>query len=257
MATFTYRANDGVGLSDPAVVSITVNAVNDAPVLDPSGDLHLNPIVINDFNNPGTLLSDILASGGGTPISDVDAGALQGVAITQVDNTNGAWQYTTDGGASWNNLAPVSPSTARLLAVNANTRLRFVPNTLFNGPVDPGVAFLAWDQTSGAAGGTGDASSTGGSTAFSVASETARIFVNNQADLSIQKGVSTSSALAGLQVQYTFTVTNAGPADATGVMISDTLPVGVSYASGDGSCYFVGGVVTCAVGGLSANASVT
>ncbi len=254
-AVFSYRASDGASLSAPAVVTVTVQPVNDAPVLDNSGDLRLNPILVNQFNNPGTLLSDILASDGGAPISDVDAGALTGIAVTAVNNSGGVWQFTTDG-STWIDLSPVSPAAARLLAVDANTAIRFVPDPLFNGAVDPGITFQAWDQTTGSAGGTGDATVNGGVTAFSTAGETARIFVNNQADLSLLKGVSVSSPLAGVQVQYTFTVTNAGPSEATGVTISDTLPLQVSYLSGQSGCSLSSGKVTCLVGNLSSGASV-
>ena len=81
-------------------------------------------------------------------------------AITAVDDTNGTWQYTTDSGGLWTDFASVSESTARLLAADANTYVRFVPDADWNGTVINGITFRAWDQTSGTAGGTADLTST-------------------------------------------------------------------------------------------------
>jgi methionine-rich copper-binding protein CopC len=166
--------------SAEATISINVNGINDAPVLDNSGNMSLNAInedVANASNN-GTLVSDIIASAGGDRITDIDAGALEGLAVTSVDNTNGTWQFSIDNGTNWTPFGSPSQTTARLLASNATTRIRFVPNANFNGTVDPGITFRAWDQTSGTNGGTADTSTNGGTSAFSIMTETASITVN-------------------------------------------------------------------------------
>ena len=56
-------------------------------------------------------------------------------------------------------------------------------------------------------------------------------YESSEADLSISKTASTASADPGGAVTYTLTVTNAGPDDATGVTVKDTLPAGVTFAS--------------------------
>ena len=48
--------------------------------------------------------------------------------------------------------------------------------------------------------------------------------VNPQADLSLTKAASDSHPGTDDQVEYTLTAHNAGPNDATGVMIHDSLP---------------------------------
>jgi hypothetical protein len=152
--------------------SITVTAVNDSPTL--SGTANLASIVedVTDGSNVGTLLST-LTSG---QISDPD-GTLTGIAVTGVDNTNGTWEYSTNSGSSWTAFGAVGPSSARLLQVNPQTRVRFVPNADFNGTVS-GLTFRAWDGTSGSVGGTGDTTlGVGGATAFSSAEFTASIGV--------------------------------------------------------------------------------
>ena len=99
--TFTYRANDGSGNSNLATVTITVNPINDAPVLDDSGAMSLTGIFENQTDPAGTTVVDIIASTGGDHITDVDAAAVEGMAVTWVDDSNGSWQYSTNGGANW------------------------------------------------------------------------------------------------------------------------------------------------------------
>src|SRR5262249_39091594 len=52
---------------------------------------------------------------------------------------------------------------------------------------------------------------------------------------------------------------NGGPSDATGVVVSDTLPTGVAFVSATTGCVNSAGTVTCTVGALAngANASVS
>jgi hypothetical protein len=169
-----------VNQSAPVSFTITVIGQNDAPVLDNTGNMSLNAINedVPNASNTGTLISDIIASAGGDRVTDVDASAVEGIAVTLVDNTNGTWEYSIDNGTNWTAFSGLAVTTARLLAADALTRIRFVPNADFNGTIDPGITFFAWDQSSGTNGNTGDATVTGGITAFSTASETASITVN-------------------------------------------------------------------------------
>ncbi len=68
-----------------------------------------------------------------------------------------------------------------------------------------------------------------------------------QVDLSVVKTAQPSPVTAGGQLTYTFTTTNNGPMNATGVMLSDLLPSGVTYVSSSSSQ----GTVTSSNGGLS------
>ena len=65
-----------------------------------------------------------------TPISDVNVGSQFGVAIIQVDSSNGTWQFSTDGGHSWVTLTNVCPQHATLLRSSpiAMNKVRFVLN---------------------------------------------------------------------------------------------------------------------------------
>ena len=77
------------------------------------------------------------------------------------------------------------------------------------------------------------------------------------ADLSIAKTAAPDPVTAGNELAYTLTVTNNGPAGATGVIVTDTLPAGVTLVSATPSQGTCGGAVTCALGNLASGSSVT
>ena len=117
---------------------------NTAPTL--SGANNLTTINEDPSSNPGTLVSALISG----KVTDADPGALTGIAVTAVNNTNGSWEYSVDGGASWTAFGTPSVASARLLAADAtSTYVRFVPNAAYNGTVTNGLTFRAWDQTSG------------------------------------------------------------------------------------------------------------
>ncbi len=68
--------------------------------------------------------------------------------------------------------------------------------------------------------------------------------------------------LAGQQMNYTIQVANGGPSDATSVVISDTLPAGLSFASGTncsatGGTPFVNQQVTCNIASIGCNSNAS
>jgi ELWxxDGT repeat protein len=171
----TLTDGDG-GMSSPVSKSITVTPINDAPKLNTALSPTLTAINENNHNAWGTPVWTLLPG-----YSDVDAGALKGLAITSASGaTQGAWQYTLDGGATWLDLGAVSLSAAKLLPAQGNlSRVRFVPNANYHGTVQLG--YFAWDQTQGVSGGTFDLSGSGkfgGTTAFGWGYETASLTVN-------------------------------------------------------------------------------
>jgi hypothetical protein len=176
---------------------------NAAPVLDNSGAPYLiapagTRLPVEMTN--GILVTDLLARGaGGNPVTDSDGGALEGIALTAIDKTLGTWQYAVLANPSdtdWleaDVAGAISNTSALLLAADANTRLRFVtallprhnsqktdgsPATPAEGflpletKLDTGLTFRAWDRTTGTVGGRADTTSNGGTTAFSIATET-------------------------------------------------------------------------------------
>ncbi len=158
---------------DSETATLTVLSVNDAPVLDNSGNMYLTSIGEDNTTNPGDSVAAIIASPGGDRITDVDFGDEEGIAVTGVDNSHGTWQYSINGGLNWSSLNG-SPTSARLL--DSQSRIRFVPQSNYFG-TSGNITFQAWDLSSGTLGATENASQNGGTTAFSTATETANLNV--------------------------------------------------------------------------------
>ncbi len=77
-------------------------------------------------------------------------------------------------------------------------------------------------------------------------------------DLSLRVSATPDPATVGGLLTYAILVTNTGPADATGVTVTNFLPAGaalVSFASSQGVCEGVGDLLICTLGTLSAAAS--
>lgn len=163
--------------ADTDAIAITVDPINDAPVLSATAPM-LTTIMEDDTANAGDLIASIL----GASVTDVDTGAVQGIAVTGLSGGNGIWAYSTNGGGSWIPIGAVADDNARLLAADTSTRIRFQPNLNFYGTVSPGITFRAWDRTTGANGGTADTTANGDATAFSANSDTAAIVVNAVGD---------------------------------------------------------------------------
>ena len=82
-------------------------------------------ITEDQTTNSGNTVASIILSAGGDRITDVDTGAVEGIAITAMTNGNGTWQYSTDGGTTWTIVGTVSNTSA--LRLRATDSLRFVP----------------------------------------------------------------------------------------------------------------------------------
>ena len=163
----------GGALTATGSTTVTITAVNDAPVL---ADTALSMTVAEDAGAPsGAVGSTISAFTGG--ITDVDSGASKGIAITGSNETNGTWYYTTNGGTTWTAVGSVSSASSLLLADNGSTRLYFAPSANYNGTSTAALTVRAWDQTSGTAGTKVTTASNGGTTAFSSATDTIDVSV--------------------------------------------------------------------------------
>ncbi|MGE0255961.1 MAG: beta strand repeat-containing protein [Alphaproteobacteria bacterium] len=228
--------NGGTTAFSTAVESatITINPLNDVPVLDNTGTPSLSAINedVAAAANAGTSITNIIASS----VSDADrlyatTTVPSGLAITAVDTTNGTWQFTTDGGSNWTTFGALSNTSATLLASNANTFVRFLPNANYNGTAD--ITYRAWDQSnlgqlSGivtiANGAVGvNVSTGGGTTAYSLLQESAQISVNAVNDAPVL------ATNAGLQIPnagtktITNTILNVTDVDNTSAQVTYTL----------------------------------
>ncbi|HEY1663003.1 MAG TPA: tandem-95 repeat protein [Verrucomicrobiae bacterium] len=78
--------------------------------------------------------------------------------------------------------------------------------------------------------------------------------VTPSADLAVGKS-GTTTVVAGSNISYTISVTNFGPSVASGVVVTDTLPAGVTFMSASGSGADISGVATWSLAALAAGAT--
>ena len=95
--------------------------------------------------------------------TDVDTGAVNGIALYSQTPSNGTWQYSTDAGSTWTAVGTVSGSSALLL--RSIDYVRFVPDA--HNADAASISFYVWDRTSGSTGTKVDVSTRGTTTAFS------------------------------------------------------------------------------------------
>lgn len=84
--------------------------------------------------------------------------------------------------------------------------------------------------------------------------------LNRQIDLGITKTDTADPVTAGQSLTYTLTVINNGPSDASGVVVTDTLPAGLTFTSAtssQGTATAAGQVVTANLGNLANGATAT
>ena len=150
---------------DSTTAHLTVEPVNDSPVL--AGNTSLSDIRedLNPGENPGTFVRDILRG----VFDDVDDNSDIGLAVVQVDLRFGTWEYTCDLGSAsvwlkfigddvFGQTAPRTPRAERATVLLANCRIRFNPNANFNSKYDlsgfprpssdtPYIRIRGWDNT--------------------------------------------------------------------------------------------------------------
>jgi T1SS-143 domain-containing protein len=181
--TYTITVDDGHGGTDTVPVTITITGTNDAPTI--SAAAPVSTISEDPASNPGTLVSTLLGNA-----ADVD-GSVNGIAVVGQSVTGGHWQYSSNGGSTWNSLT-TDPQHALVLGLTA--LVRFVPDlnvqttTATTPPTQiaqPSLTFHAWDGSSGHVGDVVDLSvsgATGGGTAYSAGTGTSVLTISNVVD---------------------------------------------------------------------------
>ena len=127
-----------------------------------------------------------------TSLTDPDSGAVEGIAIYGFSGSGGTLEYSLDG-TNWTVLPAVDATNALLL--RATDSLRFTPATDNGGTMY--LDYRGWDQTSGSAGTQVDATTTGGSTAFSTASDQVTVNITDVNDAPVE------STIEGTALAYT------------------------------------------------------
>lgn len=183
MVTFDTVGTMSLAATDTAQSWVTGQDslwVNTAPVLA-AGSPTLPDVRVNDANPAAITVNDLA----GGFISDVDAGAVKGIAVIRTrGGASGQWQYY--GSTAWITFGTVSSRAALLLPFNY--KVRFLPNpdyTLISpNSVQPSITYRAWDTTNRSDVQRSKITATGGTTAFSRQLQSARVKVNDAPILS-------------------------------------------------------------------------
>ncbi len=189
----TVFVNDGTSNSPLATATVTLTAVNDAPILLAVPAPALSFIDEDTTNPAGDTVSAMVGNGS---IIDPDGAAVEAVAVVGLNNTHGTWQYRL--ADEWLDFGMVTPAMARLLGPTSS--IRFVPQANYHGPAT--LSFRAWDQTTGVVGGEADTTTNGGTTAYSVAVVTATLIVRAVNDAPVLDGLA-SHVLASINENVT------------------------------------------------------
>jgi hypothetical protein len=202
--------------------------VNHAPKLNSSLNPALPTIAEDATNHSGTLVSSLLNGA-----SDVEGdAAIGGMAVVSAQGS-GTWQFSFDGGGTWQVLGAAKETAARLLPAHVGSRVRFVPNANFNGTVK--LWYRAWDQTQGIAGGTFNLTNQlGGSTAFSTDRENALLTVtavNDSPMLTLSGSIGYDRNAAAIFVAPSATVKDVDSPNFAGGRLRVTISSGASASN--------------------------
>ncbi len=138
--SFTYQANDGALNSNIVTVTITVNAVNDAPVASPEGYITDEDTPLN-VAAPGVLAND----------NDVDGNPLTAAVVTNpangvlVLNTDGSFTYTPNLNFNGSDSFTYQANDG---ALNSNTvTVSITVNPINDSPVPNGDTYATNEDT--------------------------------------------------------------------------------------------------------------
>ncbi|KPA12194.1 Cadherin domain protein, partial [Candidatus Magnetomorum sp. HK-1] len=173
---FNISIDDGIDQSAVIQIQLTIQAVNDSPVLSPYTPT-MPGISEDNVNNSGVLISSVI----GSSIADVDTGAIQGIALYQINHSNGNWEYSINNGLNWSLISGITPSSALLLS--SVDKIRFVPDEKTADTAS--FNYYAWDQTSGTRGNQVDSASKGGISSLSLDSDICTIQISEVNDTPI------------------------------------------------------------------------
>ncbi|MCP4708366.1 MAG: hypothetical protein GY869_07065 [Planctomycetes bacterium] len=159
--------------TNKVTASITVNPINDAPVLDDDQSPTLTEIDEGDSDPNGDTVASIVR---GSLITDADDGAAKSIAVIAVDDNNGTWYFSVSEEISWTAFNDALPDEDSATLLASTAKIRFIPKADWSGSAE--ITFKAWDEFSGSNGDTEVDTTAGDSTAFSSDSVTASIIVN-------------------------------------------------------------------------------
>jgi hypothetical protein len=206
--TITYTVTDNGGTANGGSdtlsqsISVTVMAVNDAPVA--TGTASLASITEDSTNPPGALMSSLFSGNFSDAVDNQTANGgsdnrntLAGIAITNYSraSSKGEWQYSSDSGTTWTSISSSISGNANAMTLLSTDMLRFLPRTDFNGPAPTLTVRLLESPRSITSGATVDVSTNGGSTTISSGTVVLSHSVTARNDAPVASGSATLSAI--------------------------------------------------------------
>ena len=216
--TVTNTAN--VTASDQPDPDLTDNSATVTLTTETIADLTITKILTGPAI-PGlaTTYSIVVTNTGPSPVTAASVTDVFPVALVAP-----AWTCTADTGSSC--AAPAGTGNlATTVTLEAGDDATFTVSGL--------IAANATGPLVNTATVTAPAGAVDGDTANNTA--TSSVTLTPSADVQITKS-GPATAVAGTNVAYTITVTNAGPSDATGVTLTDPTPTGLTFDSNTGDC---------------------
>ena len=222
--------DDGANVVESDLVITVVNE-NDAPVLDPAivDTVRVDEDAGRDAANAGAAIEDVLSA-----ISDPDQPSAAGIAIIGRDDLAGAFfEVSFDDGATFEDLGPVSETSARVLAADTQTRIRLVPPENQNPELS--IQILAWDQSDGASNGSlvDPSALRGGANAYSLDAGSVRFEVLPQNDppffVAPTPSTATIAALEGDALELIFNTDDEDGPEAILTLVDSTFPAAAVF----------------------------
>ena len=133
--------------ANTAFRGVDFTPANTAPTLD-NGQVNNLPSVLPSSTPIGTTVFEML--GNGIAAFDPDTGVWTGIAVNATSGTGGTWQWSQDGGTTWNNIgSAISNTKALLLPAKWNgidVRVRYLPGAATE---IASISYRAWDYSCG------------------------------------------------------------------------------------------------------------
>ena len=266
-ATITYVVNVNVGTASgtPITEIARVSSSVTDPVLSNNTAIAADVVATAaqaDLVTTNTPSATSVAAGSNVTYTQVitnngPAATTAGMTFTQVTPANTNFRsMTPPAGWTCGTLPPVGGTgtitctLAGSLAVNGTATFSLVLQVNAGTPSGTSITDTA----------TATAANMPPGITTNTASATVVVANANSADMAIVKIGSPNPVTEGTPLTYTLTVTNNGPASATNVTATDTLPSAVTYlqtTTTQGSCSEAGGTVTCLLGPMANAATAT
>ncbi|HEX3582855.1 MAG TPA: C25 family cysteine peptidase [Thermoanaerobaculia bacterium] len=274
--TFTpvFKVLAGTAAGTTIAGTATVGATND---VDPWNNTASSSFVVRGaagYDMVATMSAAPDPSYPGENVTFTSVVTNNGPASAPATGTGVQWVMSVPSGTNFQSLTPPAGWTCVTPAVGATSgTITCTYSTAFatatTSAFTPVFAVNAATATGTTITGSATVTINGVTTADNVpanntASDTTLVTASTNADVAIVKSVSPNSIGNGQYTNYTFVITNNGPATATNVNISDTLPAqlvfsSVAYSSNIASCSYNSGTttLTCSIPSLAVGNTAT